>query len=994
MDKNIYIELELFLDPAITDSVALKKDLEQKIGDWNKMFNADPKYKIRVSTAKKFINEELAGANLKKLAEEARNERLQKLQHDIAELKLLDDEIDEDGLKHLKTSFKNFFTEDTIKSEAGGPLEFVPPTCPPSLECKKIASIVEMRSVSFDLKIVKNGQYKNLYDFLELSPSSPVHLLYEKAKSESERIRRITSKTSEVDAQNRLAGKALNYFKNEESKEGYDKALKRLPFDNLCDEKFKLRARKKEITWKIYQMSINDTLSCDAGLTQEEAEWLVYDYFCNKLKCPNPKPEKDELTEPQTITQPKTQTSTSQQPSSTPPISIPLPPINIPNLNDIKETTQKVGGKIINFVKDFIQHPPAPPEPLGEHKVETQQDFDGNNVLSDFQIIRKRYHSNSNHSETSLRSMFDGLDSLVTMQQMNPTSMLSDMLELRAKIAAKLAEIDYKKERFDFALRYYHAVLEHNPRDKTASTRHKLIDNMKTDMFSELETLLAGGNKIDCLPIVEKLKSGFKTDPETIDFLYKIEGRLNNTKISPQQIQNLINAKKWQTIIRLLDMLPNLDPPYLEVLQKAKQNIRQADELAIKIHDAISQGNLTFASQQLTKLSLFISDYTETESLREDIELAGNNFSGLLNDIKSNCDHKHWIQSENIIRQFLADHPIQASGLMTWVQHISSGTTQYYNKLQFSLFSLFGGILFLLITGFICGLFYPKGTNEATVVDVFVSLGTEFVVLLFGLGFLLRIIGKRSELTKAMRITGIIPLYIFAAIFVSLYVGNDVIEEYLRKLTLERENKPLEDVPLFYAVHYFLPFLTGAFGIGLVQCYLHSFIRRSIVTEKVSMSPHVMWLAPVLSIWFVVIKLPNLQSSLGNYTAIFSHPSVSFGLIWITSCLLVWIDNRDKLDVPFLPNFIGSLQRWLLLLKLKQGDFGKSSLLETNWYYSVEKKTNSERQEIERRKAAQQAAAKPAHTQNVNTTPPPTPAKKVPIPPIQPNTKKSPPPPK
>jgi ankyrin repeat protein len=343
MSDNIYLELELFLDPAITDSVALKKDLEQKIGDWNKMFNADPKYKIRVSTAKKFINEELAGANLKKLAEEARNERLKKLQHDVNELKRIG-EIDEDDIKHLKASFKNFFTENTIKSEAGCPLDFVPPTCPSSLQCKKVVFYTDMRAVSFDLKVVKNGQYKDLYDFLGLVPSSPVNLLYEKAKSESERIRKITSKTPEVDAQNRLAAKSLNYFKNEESKDSYDKALKRSPFDALCETKFKLWAKKKEkekeLTWEIYQMAIKETLA--AGFTQEEAEWLVYEFFCITKKFPPPKPE------PENNKPTKSQTSSQQQQQSPSPHS----PITNKNIFD----AIKRGD--LEAVKEWIKNDP------------------------------------------------------------------------------------------------------------------------------------------------------------------------------------------------------------------------------------------------------------------------------------------------------------------------------------------------------------------------------------------------------------------------------------------------------------------------------------------------------------------------------------------------------------------------------------------------------------------------------------------------------------
>ena len=45
MADNLYLDLELFLDPPMMQFDDLKKELGEKITDWNKLITADPKYK-------------------------------------------------------------------------------------------------------------------------------------------------------------------------------------------------------------------------------------------------------------------------------------------------------------------------------------------------------------------------------------------------------------------------------------------------------------------------------------------------------------------------------------------------------------------------------------------------------------------------------------------------------------------------------------------------------------------------------------------------------------------------------------------------------------------------------------------------------------------------------------------------------------------------------------------------------------------------------------
>jgi hypothetical protein len=960
--NNIYLELELSLDPAITDSAALKIHLEQKIGEWNKLINTSPKFKLRVTKAKEFIKNGLT--NLPKQAIEARNEIFQKLREDISELKLSGD-IDEKGFKHLKDNFKAYFTDNTIRQEIGG-TQFVAPTCPPSFQCEKVVSFNDMQTILDDLKIVENGKYKDLYEFLKLSRSTDVKILYDQSKEESNRIVKIMQKTPEVDALNRLSGKALNFFKDDKSKKNYDKALDRLPFDKLCDEKFKLRAIKKEITWKIYQKSIQDTQKL--GFSKEEAEWLVYEFYCVTKKCPPPKQE--------------------SEPISTPPK--PVFPNHAGQSNVLADTTNflkkvirqalKSGTQITNnATKNFqqiIQSIPKPPEPFNNNnKTETTFSPDVDAILNEFYTIRKRYQSNK---QTALLVIYDALDSLIARQQIIQTAMLPEMIELRAEIAAKLGESEYKAGHLDFALRYYNAVLEHDPRNKTARQRQKMIDDTKKDKFLEIETLIARGNIIEVNKIIEELKFNFETDFETIDFLQKTEDRLKNFKLSKEQLQKLINEKKWQIIVRLLESQPDLDSFYQDVLQKSKRRLHQAEKAAIEIRKTIQHENFTLAKLQLNQLSSFISDYPEIKELRNEIELKEISFSEYEKKIKLSCEQKHWVQAENTVRNFLIEHPVTNLKLGSYVQQISVGVVRYENKLRLLLFSITGGVMFLICSYFLYQ-FYT-GFDGGQKVGIILFWCFEFVALFAGFSFLLRILSVftgKSKNSDRIRLSSIIPWSLFIVVIISSCSVLSTFRQDIITSTeknLQEENKQLIDVPpLYYGLHFVFPFLVLTFAIGWFQTYLYLFFQCCFDKERRFPSFHLFWLCITIAFGFTIIELPQIQESLGSLAVFLNHHSVTL-LFWIATCLLVWHDNKKDVDASFGLSdfFIDYLYRKLLLSKLRTHEFGKILLLDTDWYKNCEK-------------LQQQRTAQTAVRQKISSPPPLSPQPQItsiPVPPI------------
>jgi RsiW-degrading membrane proteinase PrsW (M82 family) len=285
-NNNIYLELELFLDPPVTDVETLKKELNNKIGDWNKMMVSSPKFKSRVARARQFIKDGLP--RITEQATEAQTKKLKQLHYAIQQQKYAG-KIGENGFKKLKELFP-CFSETTIQQESGfsDDSTFKPPVIPPSLKCDRAIPAIEMESIQADLAIVENNQYADFYEFLGMvnNEKSKTKELYQKARDEEEKNRRVVVKTPEVDAKNRLLGKAAQYFKDDYERLNYDVALQRSIFNKLCQESFQHRAIKGIITTEIYDQSINDAVL--KGFTRQEAEYLVYEYYCIKMKCPPP----------------------------------------------------------------------------------------------------------------------------------------------------------------------------------------------------------------------------------------------------------------------------------------------------------------------------------------------------------------------------------------------------------------------------------------------------------------------------------------------------------------------------------------------------------------------------------------------------------------------------------------------------------------------------------------------------------------------------------
>ena len=299
--NNIYLKLELFLDPAVTDFDGLKKELAQKITEWNKLTNVpNSKYKHMVQVAEAFNKRteepgppnESADQSLPTQAKQARDWR-EKEGKKSAGIYEGDGILCQSEVDDLVREFSPYFRKKTIESWFSLKVEpaFVPPKEPvyPKGVKEKITPKAEMDSIAKELQIVLGNEDANLYDLLQLTPKTDLETLKKTQKEFHDKaIRKPKSgpESAKVDAEISVLGKAKTIFGDEISRQGYDIAKKRRPFDKLVNSTFRKRCHMGSITHKEYLQSIEEARK--TGFSSEEAEWHVYEYYCKRRKLKPP----------------------------------------------------------------------------------------------------------------------------------------------------------------------------------------------------------------------------------------------------------------------------------------------------------------------------------------------------------------------------------------------------------------------------------------------------------------------------------------------------------------------------------------------------------------------------------------------------------------------------------------------------------------------------------------------------------------------------------
>ena len=300
--RNIFIELELSLDPPIIEVGAMKEHLEkEKIPYWNNNKGSQQKFERFLARAKSYIAD-----GLPQLEEQGKKARAEKYDELTSQAKIINEVgVTEKSRKNLVNTFKAFFKPDTIEKlvPLGGPGGssdpddgFVIPTCPHALNCDKPVSYNDMVDISDNLHVATDGKCHSLYELLKVHERDKTADILTKATAKAKEINDITNKDVKANALNRLSGKFMLFFKNDQERSKYDVAIKRFSFEKHARTKLihyvEGWTTKKKTDWKQYHIFIDEVK--ELGYTQEESAWLVYEYFClpEGKKCPLPEKPK------------------------------------------------------------------------------------------------------------------------------------------------------------------------------------------------------------------------------------------------------------------------------------------------------------------------------------------------------------------------------------------------------------------------------------------------------------------------------------------------------------------------------------------------------------------------------------------------------------------------------------------------------------------------------------------------------------------------------
>ena len=298
---NIYIELELSTNPAITNVSKLKEHLNGKISEWEMKRNnlclpetVRARYQNLVHVAKNYIANNFG--NLQQQAEDVRVQKREELRQEIEFLVNCNGASEKD-IKKIISKFEKYILQEEITGEIGKKLrQFVHPKqivdlkYENSVSYERMCNINQLISSARNHKDFVNRNWENLYTILGETPKTPSAILLKKSQDISIEIQGLYPKDKMVTALSQLSTILVECFGDDVMYEKYKVALKRRPFDQMANQPdgiFLIRVNPhnddKKVNWQEYQKSIDETLQLQ--YSQEEAEWLVYEFYCVTRNC-------------------------------------------------------------------------------------------------------------------------------------------------------------------------------------------------------------------------------------------------------------------------------------------------------------------------------------------------------------------------------------------------------------------------------------------------------------------------------------------------------------------------------------------------------------------------------------------------------------------------------------------------------------------------------------------------------------------------------------
>lgn len=285
---NYYLVLDLSLDPPVKDKVRLEAAIQKKLTEWEQGVNHPAKGLLfknlasKVPEIKKALLSDDAtrdaiifdalrivkGRAMALIDAITNGESITEMQIDAICKKV--PWFSEETIRRMVTP------NDTVLSAFKIPLN---PHRPP------IEPMDDMLMAKIEKYLTVIGE-KDLYGFLgckRFTEQTTMCCIAEEILSEA---RKLPWKTAGVMASQELAGLISTHFKKSGAKLSYDMALQTYAAKRDLADIFSLRCLSKKVDWNSYQLSVRDCRTI--GMSQEEAEYFVYDFYCLKRKCPPP----------------------------------------------------------------------------------------------------------------------------------------------------------------------------------------------------------------------------------------------------------------------------------------------------------------------------------------------------------------------------------------------------------------------------------------------------------------------------------------------------------------------------------------------------------------------------------------------------------------------------------------------------------------------------------------------------------------------------------
>lgn len=276
---NLYEELEVELNVSQTDVDIVLKAIDEKIKWYGKKVNI-PRYKAIVPIKTKALNNlkaqildnpDVIKQHAAAYAEIARQKQIEreKTIREKGNFFVRDGMIAQQNLTQLANETK--LSESEILKLLGA-----------KVKQKKIFTYKDdgvqelesgkMKKIADELKFLGK---KHIYDFLGVSPSSPLEQISNAIKSKFERITGNINKTDPIlNATDRLIKLCSPIFKDEVSRKSYDKALENEGFDSVREAIEMMKFGSKYISPSQYKQLL-DTCTQN-GITKDKAEYLIY----------------------------------------------------------------------------------------------------------------------------------------------------------------------------------------------------------------------------------------------------------------------------------------------------------------------------------------------------------------------------------------------------------------------------------------------------------------------------------------------------------------------------------------------------------------------------------------------------------------------------------------------------------------------------------------------------------------------------------------------